>query len=178
MQKATPIRQLPIVLPPAADEILSSWISRHAAFYGVPPMTMLQHCLPQATSLRAVDLCLTRKQAEPLAHVFRTKPDVLRMGFTTVSQASHRLIAPKPIQSCPKCTHDANDTMTVTRTRVLGWRLCCSSCGFPLQGHEARERPSPFCSYWSAARALEGEWEAGSRTPLCDRSQDGIRVTD
>ncbi|WP_417021035.1 TniQ family protein [Candidatus Phyllobacterium onerii] len=51
------------MLPPAADEILSSWISRHAAFYGVPPMTMLQHCLPQATSLGAVDLCLTRKQA-------------------------------------------------------------------------------------------------------------------
>jgi hypothetical protein len=155
MQKATPSRQLPVVLAPAADEILSSWISRHAAFYGVPPITMLQHCFPQATSLRAMDLYLTRKQAEPLAQLFGTKPDVvLRMGFTTVSQASHRLIAPKPIQSCPKCTHDANDT-TVTRTQLLGWRLCCASCGSPLQGRDARERPSPFCSYCSAA--LRGE---------------------
>jgi hypothetical protein len=166
MQKATPSRQLPVVLPPAADEIPSSWISRHAAFYGVPPITMLQHCLPQATSLRAIDLHLTRKQAELLADVFGTKPDVVHgMGFTTVSQISHRLIAPKPIQSCPKCTHDANDTMAVTRTQVLGWRLCCSSCGSPLQGRDAREHPSPFCSYWSAAlrgeELLDAEAESG-----------------
>ena len=166
MQKATPSRQLPVVLPPAADEILSSWISRHAAFYGVPPITMLQHCLPQAPSLRAIDLHLTRKQAEPLAHVFGTKPDVLlRMGFTTVSQASHRLIAPTPIQSCPKCTHDANDTTTVTRTQLLGWRLCCSSCGSPLQGRDDGERPSPFSCYWSAAlrgeELLDAEAESG-----------------
>lgn len=72
-----------------------------------------------------------------------------------VSQASHRLIAPNPVQSCPKCTHDANDTTTVTRTQLLGWRLRCSSCGSPLQGRDDRERPSPFCSYWSAA--LRGE---------------------
>jgi hypothetical protein len=28
-------KQLPVVLPPVPDELLSSWIARHAAFYGV-----------------------------------------------------------------------------------------------------------------------------------------------
>ena len=48
--------QLPIVLAPAADELLSSWIYRHAAFYDVPPLAMLRHCLNDISSLRAVDL--------------------------------------------------------------------------------------------------------------------------
>ena len=28
-------RPLPVVLPPARDELLSSWLRRHVAFYGV-----------------------------------------------------------------------------------------------------------------------------------------------
>ena len=47
--------QLPIVLAPAADELLSSWIHRHAAFYDVPRLAMLRHCLNNISSLRAVD---------------------------------------------------------------------------------------------------------------------------
>jgi len=41
-------RQLPVVLPPYPDELLSSWIGRHAAFYLVLPLVMLRHCLPAA----------------------------------------------------------------------------------------------------------------------------------
>nr|WP_234826534.1 hypothetical protein [Sinorhizobium meliloti] len=29
------------------DELLTSWINRHAAFYAVPPLSMLRHCLPE-----------------------------------------------------------------------------------------------------------------------------------
>ena len=49
---------LPVTLPPLPGEFLSSWISRHAEFYGVTPLTMLRHCLPEAASLRAIDLTL------------------------------------------------------------------------------------------------------------------------
>ena len=44
-------RQLPVLLLPVADELLSSWINRHADFYAVPPLVMLRHCLPEAHSL-------------------------------------------------------------------------------------------------------------------------------
>ena len=37
------------VAAPFADELLSSWISRHAAFYAVPPLVMLRHCLPEVS---------------------------------------------------------------------------------------------------------------------------------
>ncbi|WP_245485979.1 MULTISPECIES: Mu transposase C-terminal domain-containing protein [unclassified Mesorhizobium] len=54
-------------LSPVADELLSSWIGRHAAFYSVPPLVMLRHCLPEASALRAADLHLSsdRKSAWP-----------------------------------------------------------------------------------------------------------------
>jgi len=42
MIENTPPRQLPVCLPPHSDELLSSWISRHAAFYAVPPLAMLK----------------------------------------------------------------------------------------------------------------------------------------
>lgn len=59
MIENTPPRQLPVCLPPHSDELLSSWISRHAAFYAVPPLVMLRHCLPEASALRAADLHLS-----------------------------------------------------------------------------------------------------------------------
>ncbi|WP_189522657.1 MULTISPECIES: TniQ family protein [unclassified Mesorhizobium] len=69
MREATP-RQLPVSLPPVAGELLSSWISRHAAFYSMPPIIMLRHCLPAASSLRAPDLHLTDDQARRLSNMF------------------------------------------------------------------------------------------------------------
>ena len=52
-------KQLPVVLPPVADELLSSWIARHGAFYNVSPRAMLRHAVPSARSLRAADDHLT-----------------------------------------------------------------------------------------------------------------------
>ena len=104
MREATP-RQLPVRLPPVADELLSSWISRHAAFYAVPPLVMLRHCLPEVPSLRAADLHLSGDQVIRLANIFSIEPAVVRrMTFTNVAQSSHRLIAARPLQSCAKCS--------------------------------------------------------------------------
>jgi hypothetical protein len=55
-------KQLPVVLPAVPNELLSSWISRHAAFYGVSPRAMLRHADPDARSLRAADDNLTDEQ--------------------------------------------------------------------------------------------------------------------
>jgi len=40
-----PIRPLPVILPPLADELLSSWIDRHAAFIGVSGRRLLRYYL-------------------------------------------------------------------------------------------------------------------------------------
>lgn len=62
------LHQLPVRLLPLADELLSSWINRHAAFYAIPPLVMLRHCLPQP-SLRAADLDLGDDEMIRLANM-------------------------------------------------------------------------------------------------------------
>ena len=95
----TPPKQLPVRLLHVADELLSSWIGRHAAFYAVPPLAMLRHCLPEAPSLRAADLHLSSDQEIRLASMFSTDPAVIRrMTFGNVVQSSQRLLAAKPAQ--------------------------------------------------------------------------------
>ena len=100
MMENTRERQLPVRLPPYLDELLSSWIGRHASFYAVPPLVMLRHCLPEASAVRAVDLHLCIDQEIRLANMFATEPAVVhRMTFTNVAQSSRRLISLK-ILSC------------------------------------------------------------------------------
>ena len=52
------VKGLPVVLKPVEDELLSSWISRHAEYYRVSPLAMLKHGISDAVSLRAADLRL------------------------------------------------------------------------------------------------------------------------
>src|SRR5271166_7036978 len=91
----------PVRLPPFTDELLSSWLCRHAAFYAVPPLVMLQHCLPEVTSLRAANLDLSAVQASRLANALSIEPSAVRaMTFARVNKKSRRLIAAKPLQFC------------------------------------------------------------------------------
>lgn len=164
-------QQLPVSLPPVTDELLSSWISRNAAFYSVPPITLLQHFLPEVLSPRAINLRLTDEQATCLAHAFRTDRSVLqRMSFTNIPQTSHRLIAVKAIQSCLKCILRARpDAPEATRrSQLLGWRLTCSQCGSHLLDATENDPPSPFCNYREDAlkgqQLIDDEAERGVRT--------------
>src|SRR5215472_8371990 len=54
------LRPLPVVLPALRDELLSSWLSRHAVFYGVYGGQLLRRCGVNAPSPRHLDLCLSR----------------------------------------------------------------------------------------------------------------------
>ncbi|WP_234839313.1 TniQ family protein [Sinorhizobium medicae] len=92
-------RQLPVTLAPHTDELLPSWISRHAEFYAVPPLTMLRHCLPEGSSLHAADRSLNGDQVIQLAAILSTEPaTVRRMTFANIAPSSRRLIAGKPLQ--------------------------------------------------------------------------------
>ncbi|TIM21236.1 MAG: hypothetical protein E5Y61_32470 [Mesorhizobium sp.] len=162
-------RQLPVRLPPHSDELLSSWISRHAAFYAVPPLVMLRHCLPEVPSLRSADLHLSGADQIRLANMFAIEPAVLRrMTFTSAPRLSHRLIAARPVQTCASCSPHGAEPSPILRSQLAGWRITCPHCGTMLRGLGDGELPSAFRQYHRAAlrgeKLLDDEAERGIRT--------------
>ncbi|MFQ6185260.1 TniQ family protein [Sinorhizobium meliloti] len=165
----TSSRQLPVTLVPHTDELLSSSISRHAEFYAVPPLAMLRHCLPEASSLHAADRSLNDGQILRLAAVFSTEPATMRrMTISNVGPSSRRLVAGKPLQSCSACYPGDHEPRPVLRSQLLGWRITCPMCGGPLRHARGHDRPSPFDRHHGAAlvgeRLLDDEAERGLRT--------------
>ncbi|WP_082530192.1 TniQ family protein [Rhizobium sp. Root1203] len=159
-------RPLPVRLAPCADELLSSWIARHAAFYAISPLAMLQHCLPELLSLRAADLNLTEDQVVRIAHIFSIEPTtVRRMTFSNIPQSSRRMIASEPRQSCSTCRRTADGLPVILRSQFLGWRITCPLCGGTLQTIGGNDGPTPFGGYHHAAlmgeEMLDNEAEHG-----------------
>ena len=125
-------KQLPVVLPPVADELLSSWIARHGAFYNVSPRAMLRHAVPNARSLRAADDHLTDEQGRLLAHSFRRELSSIRsMTFVNIQSSARRLIAADAIQTCQTCAVDKANvgvTTPILRSWRQAWRITCPVC--------------------------------------------------
>lgn len=166
MKTALCEQRLPVRLAPCADELLSSWIARHAAFYAISPLAMLQHCLPELLSLRAADLNLTEDQVVRIAHIFSIEPTtVRRMTFSDVPQPSRRMIASEPRQSCSTCLLTVDGLPVTLRSQLLGWRITCPLCGGTLQTIGGRDGPAPFSGYHHAAlvgeETLDNEAEHG-----------------
>lgn len=148
--------RLPVVLPPVAGELFSSWLARHAAFYGVPSMTMLRHCLPEAVSLHIADRTLSRDQADRLAEMFSMDAKtVRRMTFADVQSSAHRFIAKERIQRCNICDSVASYPGPILRSDLQGWRITCPHCGRPFRELAQFDQGHPFHQYHSAA--LRGE---------------------
>ncbi|WP_454858264.1 TniQ family protein [Rhizobium binxianense] len=159
-------RQLPVRLAPCPDELLSSWIIRHSAFYAISPLAMLRHCLPEVRSLRTADLDLTEGQIIQIAQMFSIDPATARgMTFSNIPQSSRRLIAGEPRQLCCGCRRTVHGSHIVLRSQFLGWRITCRLCGDLLQSIGANNRPSPFSRYHRVAligeRILDDEAEHG-----------------
>lgn len=149
-------RQLPVTLAPCTDELLSSWVARHADFYGVPPLAMLRHCLPETQSLRAADLNLNDSQVLRLARMLCADPETIRQTtYTNVAESSRCLIAKEPMQPCTTCYPAKTEPRVVIRSQLLGWRITCTLCGGLLQDPMGRDCPSTFGHYH--ATALIGE---------------------
>jgi len=137
--------RLPVVLPPVTGELFSSWIARHAAFYGVPALTMLRHCLPEAVSLHIADRTLSRDQAGRLAEMFSVDAkSVRRMTFANVQSSAHRFIAKEPIQRCHSCDSGTSNPGPTVRSQLQGWRITCPHCGRPLQDLAQCDRGHPL----------------------------------
>ncbi len=97
-------QQLPVVLAPARDEALSSWLARHAAFYGLSITNMRRHCLPDSVSLPGLDRHLTPVQEARLAHLFRRDHVAIR-GMTHLHMGStlSQLVARAVDHRCEQC---------------------------------------------------------------------------
>ena len=157
-------KQLRVILSAVPDEVLSSWIARHAAFYGVSPRAMLRHADPDARSLRAADDHLTDEQGRLLAHIFRRKTvDIRRMRFANISSSTRRLVAAEPIQICSTCATKymgADVNAANLRSWLQGWRMTGPVYGYQLsalgEGSAADNCDGPP-SLASEEEALGGE---------------------
>lgn len=148
--------RLPVTLPPLPHELLSSWISRHADFYGVTPLTMLRHGLPEATSLRAIDLALSKAQASRMADMFSVSPRLVRMmSYAEAPKVAHRFIAKTPVHHCSRCSLTKTVFSPVLRSELQGWRITCPLCGEPYQDKANRDCTPVFTSYSAAAHRGE-----------------------
>jgi hypothetical protein len=134
-----PIRPLPIILPPLADELLSSWINRHAALVGVGAGRLLRHYHIEVATVRDLDLSLSRRHTALLADVLRCSPHLVRnMTQSRGGRVRSRLVAIKqPSQICRACAHrHAANVLTHgarLRSWMEGWRITCPVCGAALE---------------------------------------------
>jgi hypothetical protein len=134
-----PIRPLPVILAPLADELLSSWINRHAAFLGVSCMRLLRHYRVEVSAVRDLDLELSRCDGSKLAEALRCSLQGLRnMTQSRGGRVLGGLVAIRqPTQICRPCAarHNANSVTRNARLRswMEGWRITCPNCRAELE---------------------------------------------
>ncbi|TIW75609.1 MAG: hypothetical protein E5V58_00370 [Mesorhizobium sp.] len=166
-------RPLPVILKPVPDELLSSWITRHADLYGVSPLTMLRHAIPAATSLRRTDTNLGPTAAVHIARLLRSQSStILAMTTSGFTKSAARLVAPRAIQCCIACDEQNRSqgaASAVQRSWIEGWRITCPVC---RQRHqETREGASALASTSSPFEDLWVDAVHGER--LIDQSLRG-----
>jgi hypothetical protein len=129
----------PVILPALPDELLSSWLHRHAGLYGISSRRLLRHVEVDAVSLRSLDLELTAYDQHRLAHAFRSDARVIRqmMQLRGRSRPSGLIATDRPMQTCRRCIgrHQAQPELRGARLRswMEGWRISCPVCSAPME---------------------------------------------
>jgi TniQ len=160
-------RPLPVVLRPVADELLSSWLVRHAAYYGVTASFFAQWLMLGTRNLSVLDHRLGLAQIARLSEKLCCDPVTLvAMTFVEAPGQSAELIcrgrAPQICRTCADRHAREGASGAVPKDWRKAWRISCSACGAPLsdtnERHGTREtlrNTNPFRSLWS--EALTGE---------------------
>ena len=92
-----PVRPFPVVLRPRPDELLSSWLTRHAAYYGVTRRRLLDHVGILSPSVEALDREITLGQQIMLAGYFRRQPfEIAAMSYETAAPTCARISEDDP----------------------------------------------------------------------------------
>jgi hypothetical protein len=130
-------RPLPVVLRARPDEVLSSWLARHATYYGVARRRLMSAC-PHHPWKLSITRCRWRsRQQIVLAGFFRCEPaKIAAMSHVSVRADLRRLVRRSvPLQQCLNCASSAelaNAPGAVGRSWMQGWRLTCRACGSRL----------------------------------------------
>jgi hypothetical protein len=154
-------KALPVVLRARPDELLSSWLARHATYYGVSRRRLLDHVGLSAPSLETLDHEVSLAQQIVLAGFFRCEPaQVAAMSHVAVRADLRRLVRRSvPLQRCLNCASSAelaDAPGAVGRSWMQGWRLTCRACGSRLvDSRETGTKVEAFDEYWCTAHEAE-----------------------
>ena len=151
---------LPLVLDEAPDESLSSWLNRHAEFYGVSPSALSLRAGINTPSFARIDHGPTAGEACSIASTMRRTPEMI---LSMTHQPYHGRLATmiargKPVLACPECQtiHRRDKRATVLlKSWSHGWRITCPVCSSRLQEiTEGKIYPpaNAFDHVWDEAR--------------------------
>ncbi len=129
-------RLLPVAPRPAADERLSSWLSRTAGIYGLSASALLaEFGLANASALTLEKGIAAEQGALIAARVGLSASAIEAMTFSTLAPRVHFMIAPVARYFCPRCA----ETPTIGRKEAaLPWTFWCFAHGVRLWAREQR----------------------------------------
>ncbi len=127
-------RALPLIAPPRVDELLSSWLTRIAQDYYIPPRSLLTHMGLSSPSVERLDLTLTFAQAIAMSGFVQQPPDaIIGMTHTKLPADCRTLVRVKhPQQCCRSCALQLKRdgaAGAVLKSWMQGWRVTCRACG-------------------------------------------------
>ncbi len=136
MNEAALALLLPVAPRPAADERLSSWLSRIAQIYGMSTGALLVHFgLPGRPALMLEKGLSAGEGALIAARAGLSAPAIDAMTFATLAPRAHFMIAPSARYFCPRCA----ETPAIGRKdAALPWTFWCSAHRVRLQAREKR----------------------------------------
>jgi hypothetical protein len=179
-------KPLPVVLTAARDELLSSWLSRHARFYGVTGPFFAKWLGLGDIRLSTLDHRLSLGQVARLTDKFRCDPVTL-ISMTQIntqdSQVCNLTCRGRLPQICYPCAdrfarEDADGA--VPKHWSKAWRITCPACGLPftdINEHRGSRatllETSPFEDLWLEALAGEqiidqylADWKHAEHSPI------------
>ena len=128
----------PLILDEAPDGSLSSWLNRHAEFYGISHSALSLRAGINRPSFARIDCWPTAGEACSIASAMRRTPEMI---LSMTHQRYHGPLAAmiargKPVLACPECrtTHSRDQRATVfLKSWSHGWRITCPVCSSRLQ---------------------------------------------
>ncbi len=137
LREAEHLKPLPVVLKPRRDELLSSWLRRHAGYYGVTERALIVWLHLGILCLRALDHRLGLGQVARIATMLRSDPvQVVDMTHTALPAQARGLVRQgRGGAICHPCAnrHRAQGAAgAVLKSWTEAWRVTCRRCGAPL----------------------------------------------
>jgi hypothetical protein len=167
-------RPLPMVLRPVEDELLSSWLARHAAYYGVTRPFFAKWLMLGTSNLSVLDHRLGLAQVARLSEKLRRDPIALiAMTFIDASAGSAELIcrnrAPQICRPCADRHGREGASGAIPRHWRKAWRVllaarpCQTQTSVPITAKHCAT-PAHSRAYgkkpWPVRRSLSASFTA------------------